>query len=85
MLGRSEMVDLPPLHVWLDIEQILEPDAPGFTRSCFKHKPAKLGVENWCGIVMTPAAVNVTPLDHCLVFSLSVSGLHIGHSTTLLQ
>jgi len=36
----------PPLHVWLDVEQILEINSPWFSRSGFEHETAKLGMED---------------------------------------
>lgn len=39
-------IDQPPFHVWLDVEEVLKADAPGFTGRRFKHKTPELWVEN---------------------------------------
>jgi hypothetical protein len=37
---------LPPLHVWLDVKEILQINSPWFSRSGFKHETTELGMED---------------------------------------
>jgi hypothetical protein len=37
---------LPPLHVWLDVKEILQVNSPWFARSGFKHETTELGMED---------------------------------------
>jgi hypothetical protein len=56
-------INLPPFHVWFDIQQVLEPDPPRLTRGGLQHEPAEFGMENWRGIGMAPDLVNVAPFN----------------------
>lgn len=43
----------PPLHILLDIEEILELDAPGLTWSRLEHEATKLGVEHRSSLALS--------------------------------
>lgn len=50
--------DLPPFHVWFNVEQIFEANAPWLPRSRFEHESAKLGMEHWCRVLLCAAMVS---------------------------
>lgn len=48
----------PPFHVWFDIKQVLETDAPRLTRGCLQHEPPEFGMENWGWVIMAPDLIS---------------------------
>jgi hypothetical protein len=57
-VGRASDL-LPPLHVGLDVEKILETDPPGLSRSGFQHEASELGMEDRGGGLALPCDVNI--------------------------
>jgi hypothetical protein len=44
--NNGEQWPVPELHVWFNIEEVLEANAPWFTRSSLEHEASKLGMED---------------------------------------
>jgi hypothetical protein len=78
-------IQLPPLHVVLNIQKVLEADAPWLSRRSLKHKPSKLGVKDRRRVVVTPLEVSMRLSGVVWQPLLSIAGLHIWHTSTLLQ
>jgi hypothetical protein len=78
-------LSLPPLHVRLDIEQILEPNSPWLSGGSFKHEASKLWMEDRRSSAGFPGTISMARFEarwSCLLCSAS---LHIRHSTPLPQ
>ncbi len=49
---------LPPLHVWFNVQQVLEANAPWLPWGRFKHEPSELGMEDGRRVVLGAAMVS---------------------------
>ena len=83
--GGPSKACLPPLHVWFDIKQVLEANAPWLSWSRFKHEPSKLGVENGSRVLLCSFGGQYNEIEFDVATSLGIPGLKVRHSASLLQ
>src|SRR5690242_10707396 len=58
--NKISLSNIPPLHIGLYVQKVLETNAPWLSWGCFKHKTAKLGVEDRCRICYPSDLVNTS-------------------------
>ena len=83
--GTVSGKSLPPLHVGLDVEQILEANTPWFPRGGFQHEAAKLGMKDRGSGLDLPDEVSRVRSHDSRRCSLDWASLHIGHSASFVE
>jgi hypothetical protein len=78
---------LPPLHVWLNIQKILEANTPWLAGSSFEHEAPELGMEDRSSCLIFPATVNIIfPIRNVVVLiSLDGTSFDIWHTASLVE
>lgn len=75
----------PPFHVLLNVQQVLETNAPGLAGRSLEHEAAKLGVEHWRSDVGFPGLGSAVGDGEAKRYRLGVAALDVGHAAALAE